>query len=427
MTHHLDIDAHGRLVPDEEARNTLGDRAGRFVILPSSPDLLLARRTPAAGGVASHPRCILAGDLGVFPVADFVSFVHQSRLSGKLTVSAPGLERAVVFKDGEVRSVQSRVAGEQLDDIALRLGYVTERDVAETSESVPGHLLSKALVDGGFISAPDMWKCVHEQVAEVVHSILLAQEGVFEMIEYAERELGPPLSVNTQALLLEGLRRIDELSLFRSRIPGSSAFVRRRSASVPITLKPIEKRLLELVDGQRRVSGIAQAAHLSEFEVTKVLFHLSEAGYVETSDEPSASSELPSGERLETIAEKMNEVLRDIGTVLAGEGALDALLAGDRAFLSDPEGRFAPLWNLVALERDASVDLASVLGNAGGLKGAALTKLEPSGDVARLLFDGLRELVLFDLFFASERLAREPDERLALSVKQRLDAIRGLL
>src|SRR5512138_1247799 len=112
MALHLDIDAHGRVIPhSDESRRALADRAGRFVLLPSAGDLVVARRTPAAGGAAVRPRCVLAGDLSAFPIADFIAFVHQSRLSGVLTVSSGGAERSIAFQDGEVRSAQSSAIG----------------------------------------------------------------------------------------------------------------------------------------------------------------------------------------------------------------------------------------------------------------------------------------------------------------------------
>ena len=116
MTLAFDLDAHGRLVPrSDEARRALADRAGRFLLLPSAADLVVARRTPAIGGAApARPRCILAGDLAGFPIAYFIAFVHQSRLSGVLTVASEGTERSIAFQDGEVRSAHSSVPGERI-------------------------------------------------------------------------------------------------------------------------------------------------------------------------------------------------------------------------------------------------------------------------------------------------------------------------
>ena len=160
MPLNLDIDPHGRVVPQsDEVRRQLADRAGRFLLLPSAADLLIARRTPAAGGSASRPRCILAGDLAGFPIADFVAFVHQSRISGVLTVSSAGAERSIAFKEGEVRRASSSVGAERLGDVSIRLGLATEQQVQAVTQQ--GKPIGKSLVDAGVLTANDLWKCFH--------------------------------------------------------------------------------------------------------------------------------------------------------------------------------------------------------------------------------------------------------------------------
>ena len=421
----LDIDAHGRLVPqDEEARRALADRAGRFLILPSAPDLLVARRRPAAGGAPAGPRCVVAGDMSAFPIADFVGFVHQSRLSGLLTVSSDGIDRSIAFKDGEVRGAQSEAPGERIGEVALRLGHLSPEQLAEATGT--GRPLGKVLVEKGFVSAPDLWKCLHEQVAAVFHAILISREGVFTMVDEPEPEIGTPLAVNTQSLLMDGIRRIDEMSLFRARIPGPQAFLRRREPKVPVTLKPQEVRLLDLVDGRRTLAEVARQAHQSEFDATKILYHLAQAGYLEASAEPVRSRRATAEERIAAMVIGVNGILAEIAAAVAEVGGQEKFQAGTRAFLADPASRFAPLWTRVVPRRDGTVEQDTVLGNLGALKGAALARIEPSSDPARLLFDALRELMFFDLFQAGERLPRAVDDRLGRSVKARFEALGDL-
>jgi len=423
----LDIDAHGRVAPgDERARRTLADRAGRFELLPSAPDLLVGRRRPAAGGTSPVPRCVLAGDLSSFPIADFVAFIHQSRLSGLLTVASAGLDRAVLFKDGEVRGAKSEASGERIGEVARRLGFVNDAQLAETvtAASQAEKLFGKILIEKGYLSPADLWKSLHEQVASVFHAILLAREGVFALVDEPELDLGTPLSVNTQTLLMDGIRRIDEMSLFRARIPGPGTYLRRRSPKVPITLRVIEQELLDLVDGRRSVGEIAQGAHLSEFDATKILYHLSEAGYLEVQAGPSGPRSVAPEERLGSITSGMNDILREVARALGPSGR-EALLAGVRTFLADPASRFAPLWRSVVPGHDGRVEAATLLENLDALE-PALAKQEPAEEPGRFLFDGLRELMLFYLFQAGEGLTREEDERLSLEVKQRFEALQDL-
>jgi hypothetical protein len=420
----IDIDAHGRVVPhDDRARRALADRAGRFTILPTVSDLLVARRTPAAGGAAPRPCCSLAGDLAAFPIADLVAFIHQSRLSGLLTVSTPGAERALAFKDGEVRGARSGAPGEHIGEVALRLGYVDAQQLA-AAVTAPAPI-GKALVELGFVSRADLWKCIHEQVATVFHAVLLSREGVFAMVEGPAVEPGAPLSVSTQSLLMDGIRRIDEMALFRARVPGPHAYLRRRQPSAAVALDQHEEELLALVDGRRRVEDVAKLLHLDEFETTRIVYHLAEAGYVQAVSDPMAAPDRSAG-RTETIASGINGILRLVVAEVAAVNDLDAFTRGVRAFMSDRDSRYAPLWQHVVPARDGSLDVALLLGNLGAVPPGALAALEPSGDAARYLFDGLRELMLFFLFQAGEALPRGTGDRLDLEVKRRFEALGDL-
>lgn len=419
----FDIDAHGRLAPaSDDTRRALADRAGRFTLLPAAPDLLLALRVPATGAPASGPHCILAGDISAFPIVDFLGFIHTAKLGGRLTVSSCGVERTVVFKDGEVRGAQSDCQGERVGDVAIRLGFVRREQLAQAAAAATGSgsPLGKVMVDMGMLAAADLWKCLHEQVATVFHAILHARSGTFALVEKGEVELPDiPLAVNTQQLLMDGIRRLDELGLFRSRIPGPTAYLHRCQPRRTVGLQPLEAQVLELVDGRRQLSDIARETHLSEFEATKILFHLAEAGYVEVTTEPEAVPSADPAARLGEIAAVMNDLYRSVAARMAAAGALESLLAAVRGFLGDAANHYAPLWKGLTPAPDGALDAERLLANAGAARG------QPA-EVGRFLFDGARELLFFYLFQAGERLGREADEELSAGVKRRLEAIRGL-
>jgi hypothetical protein len=419
----LDIDAHGRVVPQsDETRRALADRAGRFLLLPSAGDLLVGRRTPAVPGAAPRPRCILAGDLSGFPIADFIAFVHQSRLSGVLTVAAEGVERSISFQDGEVRSAQSTAAGERIGDVAVRLGFATEAQVAQASAG--GRPVGKALADEGVLGANEIWKCLHEQVTAVFHAILLSPAGTFFLVDEEPGRPGAPLAVNTQSLLMDGIRRIDELSLFKARIPGPSAFLRRKDPPRPVTLRPTENALLGAVDGRRTVAEIATAAHLSEFDATKILYHLAEAGYVEAVGEPLATAAPP--ERIPAILTGMNTLLRGV-TSAVPPGARAQFLDVAKAFLAEADSTFAPLLAGLVPGPDGALDEAVLSSRLAALDRDALAKLDPSALPSRALFEALREALFFWLFQAGERVGRDVDESLGRAVKAKLAQLEGLV
>jgi hypothetical protein len=416
----FDIDPHGRLAPGSpQVRTALGDRAGRFEWLPSAPDLLLARRIPAAGGASPRPRVVLSGDLSAFPISDFIAFAHQSRLTGVLHVVNADAERAIAFKDGEVRSSRSSVVGERIGEVALKLGLVNEAQLAQAMGGP--RPLGKALVEAGLLTSNDLWKCFHEQITAVFHAILLLPSGIFWLLDDEDADLtSAPQAVSTQALLMDGIRRIDELSLFRARIPGPESFLRLRAPARAVTLQPVEQQLLALVDGRRSVAQVAGAARLGEFDATKVLYHLAEAGYLEATDAPAELSAEDQGARLAALGAGYGELLRMVVASLPPD-TRPAFLAAVAVHLKDPSAPFAPLFRGLAPTQDGGVDWAAMVANVEGLRPPP-----PEGETPRLLAEGLRELLFFYLFLAGDRLAPEDDERLGATVRHRLTALEGL-
>jgi len=426
MAELLDIDAHGRVTPGgDPSRRALADRAGRFELLPSTPDLLLARRLPAAGGGRGQPRVAVCGDLASFPVADLLGFLHQSRRSGRLVVASDGVERTLVFKDGEVRSAQSTMPGERLGEVAIKLGFVSEIQLVDAARSVGDGPIGKALTDRGHISASDLWRCIHEQVASVFHALLPIQQGVFWLIDQDLGDrLGAPLAVTTQSLLMDGIRRIDELSLFQARIPGPGAYLRRREPKRPVTLKALEQQLLALVDGQRTVAQVATAAHLNDFDAIKVLYHLAEAGYLEALAAPAPQAGT-ADDRVEALLAGMNGLLRTVTSAVA-LGQRPAFLASVRSHLADERAPFAPLFRGMQAAPDGALDPALLRANLTGLRGPTAQRLELDPTVPRLLMDALRELLFFYLYLAGERIDHEADEELGAVVRSQLSRLEAL-
>ncbi len=400
MRRFLLIDAHGRVATRaDDVRRELADRAGTFELLPSAPDLLLAVRVPAFGGPSPAPGATLAGDLAAFPLADFMGFVHQARMTGTLTVLAGGGARAVSFKEGRVAGSSSQIRGERSAEVALRLGFPAE-------EGLPPN---------------ERWRVAREQVTAIFHAILTAREGVFYLVQGEDEPAGPALSLDTQAVLMDAVRRIDEMELFRGRIPGGEYFLRRRDPREPVALEPEEERLLALVDGRRRVLDLAREAHLSEFDATKILYRLAEAGYLEATHESLASG--ASADRSRAVLAGMNEVFREVVRAVGTHGATAPVLSDATAFLADASSRYASLWRGITPEPDGALDEDRVLVALAALDGREAGKLDPRGDRPRILLAALRELMFFYLFQAGERLPRDVDEAISQSVKRRLEEV----
>ena len=216
------------MAPADGGSSPLVGRTGYFRLQNTSPDWIVMLRSPAQGGMQeTRPRVVLAGDCGAFHLADLIAFLGQSRWTGVLRVSAPSGERSLLLKDGDVRSAASDSSGDRIGEVMVRMGYVTRAALDRVIAEAPPSRIGKALVERGLIKAHDLYKCLNEQISEIFHGIMLSKEGAFALIdqEIDEKALTHNLSLSMNGLLMDSIRKIDELTQFRKRIPHGRMYV----------------------------------------------------------------------------------------------------------------------------------------------------------------------------------------------------------
>jgi DNA-binding MarR family transcriptional regulator len=223
------------------------------------------------------------------------------------------------------------------------------------------------------------------------------------------------LAINTQGLLMDAIRRIDEMKEFRKRLPSSRAYVARVKPAGP-NLEPGERLVYEQCSGDRTVAELAQSLRLTEFDATKILHHLITSGLVAASPSPHAATAVPKEPTAEEIARIFNFVFREILSEVRKVNLASEFLASANGALLQQALKSPVLKGLTFLADGALAD--------GVLRNLARQNLLPS-DAARTLHAALSELMFFLLFDAGERLVGGADEDLSRRVKQLLATIEG--
>ena len=86
----------------------------------------------------------------------------------------------------------------------------------------PNVRFGEAEVAMGFISNEKLFEMVSKQTEEVVYAALLVSSGAFYFVEvFDEARLPYRLNLAVTSLLMEGVRRMDEMECFRARIPST--------------------------------------------------------------------------------------------------------------------------------------------------------------------------------------------------------------
>lgn len=236
---------------------------------------------------------ILQGDLARIQLPDVLSFVAMIRRSGKLTIRHAGLERTIVWKEGEIVFATSNSPEHSLGQFLLRNGKITQQQYEESKRRVTATTRhGKLLVQMGAISPKDLWWGVKNQALEIIYSLFSWQEGTFEFFETAEELTSEKivLSLNTSSVIMEGIRRLDESAMIRERIPNLEVVFMKVPGEEPdfqeLEMNEAEVEVYHNIDGQLSIRQlIGRSVDLTEFEVTRILFQLLSARLIEVAPE----------------------------------------------------------------------------------------------------------------------------------------------
>ncbi len=434
------VDARGGLTPVSPSGPKLQAQS-MWTMANTSPDWMVFLRNPSVGGVVqSRPRVVMAGDCGAFPLSDLIAFLGQSRWTGLLKLQSTDAERQLGLKEGEVRWAHSDSHAERIGEVMVRLGYVTRKQLEGVLNDTPPSRVGRALVERNLMQAHDLWKCVTEQVSEIFHAMMLCKDGAFTAIdEELDDKSVHNLNISMQSLLMDSIRKIDEMAHFRKKIPTNKVHVGKKRPSDG-KLEQEEDQVLALLDGHLTVFELGQAARMSEFDITRVVYRLLEGGFAQVSPHPIASAPQaaapappPSAPRPAPAAVPVQEaawkspstdeakvlnvfnfIFREVRNEVARRGKLDDFLQSANAALSSGTLSPSPLLSGVQFQPDGSLPEKPVL--EAYRRHAPSLGSEPVASFKQALSD----VMFFLLFQAGELLESRADEDLARRVKELL-------
>src|SRR6266702_1307388 len=232
----------------------------------------------------------IEGPLRELGIHDVFQLLDLSRKTGALRVTSElrHNQGTIFFEEGTIIFAEIRSNPHPLGGLLMRTGKITEADLerARDMQQRQGdkRRLGEILVSLGALTPRELQRQVRFQIEEVVFEVMSWREGYFSFTEGPLSDVPTEAAVRipTEALLMEGARRIDEWSRIESRIPHLGVVPALAPAQEggegELDLLPPEWEMLAMIDGARDVRAIAAELGRSEFEVAKTLFGLASAG-----------------------------------------------------------------------------------------------------------------------------------------------------
>lgn len=244
----------------------------------------------------------LVGNLRDFSLADFLYLVDRGYKTGALNLQRPGDAARLYFQNGKLVYAVKQGFEEKLGDLLLRLGKVSteQRDHALYLQRTmsPEKPVGLILVERGYISKEEIVRNVRAQLEETVYGLFNWSEGDFRF----EPGMMPPpetvtIPLSVENIIMEGVRRIDEWSRIRDRIPSLDVVVRfadqPTEKAKEVNLTPDEWRVFARISASTNVGHIAELTGLSDFEVCRIIYGFLQAGLVEVVKERRTAPPTP--------------------------------------------------------------------------------------------------------------------------------------
>ncbi len=235
----------------------------------------------------------LQGRIERFTLPEILQLIASSRKSGTLGIQKDDTIVMLYFKDGSIIYGYGPRQTFHLGQLLKERGIITAQQLDEAvqiqSRTDNSKRLGEILMSRNSIDRADLESVVRKQVEELAYSLLSWETGSFKFYENqypTQEEITVQLSVEN--VVMEGLRRYDEMNMVRETLPDISAVYiisasqqgRRRE----VALESHEWNVMALVDGYRTIEEVCKYSSLDKLETLKAIARLKLAGIITKRD-----------------------------------------------------------------------------------------------------------------------------------------------
>jgi succinate dehydrogenase flavin-adding protein (antitoxin of CptAB toxin-antitoxin module) len=228
----------------------------------------------------------LSGSLREFALSEILQLLSSQRKTGCLRLTRGADMRVVYLLEGRIASMRDRGYGEDdpLGRFLRRVHRLSEeqlRGIASIHAESNRDLVD-LLLNGRYIDREELAMLYERMVLDVLHDILSWDDGAYSFSNVSPPESALQVSLSTESMLMEAVRRSDELRRYRQKLTDPSLVLGLKELPDPDTsLGEDEKELFGIVDGRRTLGELIAEAPFTDFEAYEALFRLIEAGWIE--------------------------------------------------------------------------------------------------------------------------------------------------
>ncbi|HEB75016.1 MAG TPA: DUF4388 domain-containing protein [Nitrospirae bacterium] len=239
----------------------------------------------------------LTGSIKEFGLADILQLIYFQKKTGILKIDGPADNIKIYFHEGNIVAARSAKRPEEnrIGNILLKKGILKEEELKALlqRQAETGTRLGSLLIQEDLVSRDVLIDIITHQITDQIVQMFTWKKGTYEFTPQGvpiDKNLG--LSLDTQHLLMEGLRIVDEWSIIEGTLTLDTVFEKTDKAE-DAELTEEEQEALALVDGENDVSTIIELSGKDDFGISKTLVSLLEKGVIAPVEEAKEVAEEP--------------------------------------------------------------------------------------------------------------------------------------
>ncbi|MEI9951496.1 MAG: DUF4388 domain-containing protein [Pseudomonadota bacterium] len=406
------IDSRGQAHPiGNVASQRMRAREGAYRILPAPKHVVFMRFTGEDGRRDAEDGAVvrLSGEVtAAGTLCDILALVAQTGWRGELVVMDGDDARSIFFEQGNVVGAVTNVEEERLGSVLYRFGVISEEQHTQiVSATQGGKRFGEAAIDLGVLKHDEIYSYIARQIEEIVFATMTVGDGTFFFLDgFDESRLVSRHTVSANALLMDGVTRMDELRYFQQKIPSAE--------HIPLRVEnrgtPADEfqSVYSAIDGKLSVGELGRQTGLGEFDTTKALYALVQSQHV-TIHQPRVSGGPTS------LVSAANGALRAIFAAAHSSGKAEQVRSNLASFAVGA-GVYDILFRNAGPDDSGALTPETVAANSQVVAGGA--------DQDNLLKQMLHEYVSFALFSAGAALGSGAEGELAKQVAPALAGLR---
>ena len=253
----------------------------------------------------------LEGSIKDFGLAEILQLIFLQRKTGILTLKGGNDLANILFDNGLIVDASSseRGAVEKLGEILIRANRINEEQLNEflKDQEIAKEKLGRIISESGLIKNEDIKKALSLQKHELIYSLFRWKEGNYHFEQKPLRFQNEIAPLNTEFILMEGIRRLDEWPFLEKVLPSRGLILKKVEGKKELLqlkneepeidfdilegvsegkdegyhLNPDEFEVYHLVDGEKDIRTIIKLSPMDDFETSKVLSNLVTTGIIE--------------------------------------------------------------------------------------------------------------------------------------------------